>query len=44
MQSNQEKFNKKLKIGEMSNENRKILEKLIKEYKDIFEYNEEKIR
>jgi hypothetical protein len=37
------KFKEKLCIGEMSNERKEIIEKLIRKYEDIIEYDEEKL-
>jgi hypothetical protein len=37
------KFEEKLCIGEMSNERKEIIEKLIRKYEDIIEYDEEKL-
>jgi hypothetical protein len=37
------KFKEKLCIGEMSNERKGIIEKLIRKYEDIIEYDEEKL-
>jgi hypothetical protein len=37
------KFKEKLHIGEMSNERREIMKKLIRKYEDIIEYDEEKL-
>jgi hypothetical protein len=37
------KFKEKLCIGEMSNEKKEIIEKLIRKYEDIIEYDEEKL-
>jgi putative transposase len=37
------KFKEKLCMGEMSNERREIIEKLIRKYENIIEYDEEKL-
>jgi hypothetical protein len=37
------KFKEKLRIGEMSNERKEVIEKLIRKYEDIMEYDEEKL-
>jgi hypothetical protein len=37
------KFKEKLCVGEMSNERKEIIEKLIRKYEDIIEYDEEKL-
>ncbi|GET66141.1 retroviral-like aspartic protease 1 [Rhizophagus irregularis DAOM 181602=DAOM 197198] len=42
-ESKEEKFEKKTHLGEMSDEERIAFKKLIREYEDIFEYDEEKL-
>ncbi|RIA81354.1 kinase-like domain-containing protein [Glomus cerebriforme] len=42
-ENKEEKFEKKTYLGEMSNERKEIFKELIKEYEDIFEYDEEKL-
>ena len=41
--SKKEKFNEKLYIGKMNEYDKRTIEKLVKRYENIFEYNEEKI-
>jgi hypothetical protein len=43
MKKKNKKFKEKLRIGEMSNERREIIKKLIRKYKDIIEYDKEKL-
>jgi Reverse transcriptase (RNA-dependent DNA polymerase)/RNase H-like domain found in reverse transcriptase len=40
---NEDKFKKKLQIGEMESKEREIMERIVNEYKEIFEYDIEKI-
>ncbi|GET63040.1 KRAB-A domain-containing protein [Rhizophagus irregularis DAOM 181602=DAOM 197198] len=42
-ESKEEKFEKKTHLGEVSDEERIAFKKLIREYEDIFEYDEEKL-
>ena len=42
-ENKEEKFERKTHLGEMSDEERTIFKELIREYEDIFEYDEEKL-
>ncbi|EXX77110.1 hypothetical protein RirG_026790 [Rhizophagus irregularis DAOM 197198w] len=42
-ENDDEKFEKKTLLGKMSDKEKEILKELIREYKDIFEYNGEKL-
>jgi hypothetical protein len=43
MLENKKKFEDKINMGEINNERKEILKKLLKKYENIFEYNEKKL-
>ena len=42
LESEKEKIRKKLKIGEIDDRRKEIIEEMVNKYKEIFEYDEEK--
>jgi hypothetical protein len=43
MLENKKKFEDKINMGEINDERKEILKKLLKKYENMFEYNEEKL-
>jgi hypothetical protein len=42
-ENDKKRFEDKINMGEMNNERKEILKKLLKKYENMFEYNEEKL-